>query len=428
MNNKYWFICLLLLSISMLASAQKKETKKEGWGFGGVPAIAYDSDVGFKYGIVLNLYDYDTIYPKYAHSIYLEWTHTTKGNDIKQILYDSEYLIPNIRLYAEASLITDNALDFYGFNGYEALYNADHENDEHNFYLSRMYYRHYRQMLRLRTDFQGSISGKKLRWIAGVSYYNQKIDSVDTPKLNKGKNEDDKLPYVNGGLYGDYIQKGIISEEDKNGGYTTFLKAGIIYDTRDNEPNPMSGIWTEAYLMVAPSFISSYGFSKLIFTHRQYFTLRKDVLNLACRLSLQPKLWGDIPFYQMPYNYNLRLSTDGVGGAKTVRGVKRNRIVGDGIAYGNFELRWKFVRTVIAKQNVYLALATFLDGGTVLQKYKYDNTLWYPAHGDEKLHIGYGAGLHVAINENFIVTADYGRAVNPHDGNSGLYINIGFLY
>jgi len=427
--KKTTLLILLLMFVSTFISvAQEVKNAKKGWGFAGVPAIAYDSDLGFRYGAVANLYDYGdgTIYPKYKHSVYLEWSHTTKGSDIKQIVYDSEYLIPNIRLYAEASLITDLAIDFYGYNGYEAYYNSDFENKDLTAYRSRMYYRHYRQMLRLRTDFQGSIIDTKLRWVGGISFFNMNIDMVDIEKLNKGKEEADKLPNIRG-LYGEYIDNGFISADEKNGGHTTFLTAGLIFDTRDNEPNPTRGMWTEAYMLVAPSFASSSGFSKLILTHRQYFTLRKDVLNLACRLSVQPKLWGDIPFYQLPFNYNLKVATDGIGGAKTVRGVLRNRIVGDGIAFGNVELRWKFLRTIIAKQNIYLALSTFMDGGTVIQKYKINNPLYTP-YTDETIHWGYGAGFHIAINENFIITADYGKAVKAEDGSSGLYINLGFVY
>ncbi|PLX12186.1 MAG: hypothetical protein C0594_02755, partial [Marinilabiliales bacterium] len=46
----------------------------------------------------------------------------------------------------------------------------------------------------------------------------------------------------------------------------------------------------------------------------------------------------------------------------------------------------------------------------------------------EGLHSSVGIGLHIAMNENFIIAADYGKALNPLDGNTGLYIGIGYLY
>jgi outer membrane protein assembly factor BamA len=158
-----------------------------------------------------------------------------------------------------------------------------------------------------------------------------------------------------------------------------------------------------------------------------------------------------MPFYMLPYLFNTapNLTTDGVGGSKTVRGVRRNRIVGDGFAYGNIELRGKVLRTTVLNQNVYIALSAFLDAGMVTQKYKFENE---PDPGDlvdadpgdgqvaerpsmiidpdarEIPHMGFGGGVHLAINQNFIITADYGLAVKKEDGDDGLYINLNFLF
>jgi len=59
--------------------------------------------------------------------------------------------------------------------------------------------------------------------------------------------------------------------------------------------------------------------------------------------------------------------SEGLGGAKTLRGILRNRIVGDGIVYGNFEFRWKVFSTVWFNQNFYFALSTFFDTGRVIK-------------------------------------------------------------
>lgn len=419
----------------------KKEKVKSGWSFGAVPAIAFDSDIGFKYGAVVNFYDYGdgTIYPDYKHSLYFEWSRTTKGSGINQFIYDSKYLIPNIRVTAEASYLTELALDFYGFNGYKAYYNHKFEDDDPSNpdYKSRMFYRQQRKLLRLRADFQGNISGKKFRWLAGFAHYGIDADSVNITKLNKGKSEADKLPAIGGGLYWDYVQWGVIPADQKNGGNTNLLKLGLVYDTRDNEPNPMKGVWTELQLLLAPSFLGNdYAYSKIAITHRQYFTLVKDQLSFAYRLGYQAKLSGTMPYYMLPFVFNTApsLTRDGLGGAKTLRGILRNRIVGEDFAYGNFEFRWKFLRTVIWNQNFYIALNTFTDMGMVTGKYKIDTSgvpaadLYLFPDVKEKLHVSYGAGLHFALNQNFVVAVDYGRATNSQDGNSGLYIGLNFLY
>ena len=439
---KKLFCSVSLIFIIWNLSAQKndslKSTQEEiiktGWNFGAVPAIAYDSDIGFKYGGVVNFYHYGdgSTYPKYLHSVYLEWSRTTNVSGINQFIYDSEYLIPGIRVTGEASLLTEKALDFYGFNGYKAYYDAAYEDDESNDYISRMYYRHERMLTRLKLDLQGKIREQKIRWLGGLVHYGIKIDSVDIENLNEGLDEAELLPDTSL-LYNQFVNYGIIPEKQADGGNTNFLKLGLVYDTRDNEPNPMQGIWTEMLFLAAPAFLGNdYSFTRLAITHRQYFTLIPKDLNLAYRVSYQGKLSGEMPFYMLPFVYNSDITRDGLGGAKTIRGVLRNRVVGEDFLYHNLELRWKFFRTLIMKQNFYFALNTFLDGGVVINNYDF-NTNQAPANFFEKqdsegYHLSYGAGLHIAMNQNFVVACNYGRAFDPRDGNSGLYIGLNFLF
>jgi hypothetical protein len=112
----------------------------------------------------------------------------------------------------------------------------------------------------------------------------------------------------------------------------------------------------------------------------------------------------------------------------------RNRIAGDDFIYGNLELRWKFLRTLLFNQNIYLALSGFLDGGLVTSPYDLPETTnpealeYLSMGGKEKLHLGAGAGFHFVMNQNFVIAVDYGRALDPGDGESGLYIGLNFLY
>jgi outer membrane protein assembly factor BamA len=442
------FVVIVLVLFSAISHAQvsedstqtgkKKEKIKKGWNFGAVPVVAYDTDIGFKYGLVVNPFNYGdgSNYPKYNHSLYFEWSRTTKGSGINQFIYDSEHLIPHVRLTAEASFLTEQALDFYGFNGYESYYNHKYENTDDPSYISRMYYRHERKLTRFRADFQGNITGKEFRWFAGIEYNGAKIRTVDINKLNEGKSPDKMLPDT-ALLYDQYVNWGVIKANQKDGGHTTLAKVGLVYDTRDNEPNPMKGIWTEAQLLFAPSFLGNDpSYSRFAITHRQYFTLAPKVLNFAYRISYQTKLTGDMPWYMLPFIYNTApsMTRDGLGGAKTIRGVMRNRVVGDGSLYGNLELRWKFYRGVIFNQNIQLVLSTFLDGGIVTNKYKFDKSgvpadmMFMVENEKEKLHLSAGGGFHFVMNENFVIAFDYGRALDRQDGVSGLYIGLNYLY
>ena len=106
------------------------------------------------------------------------------------------------------------------------------------------------------------------------------------------------------------------------------------------------------------------------------------------------------------------------------------------IVYGNFEFRWKFWKGVIKNQNFYLALSSFLDAGKVTKPIEIDKSLIPPSENlsnyfdesSDKIHASSGIGLHVVLNQNFIVAFDYGMAFDKRDGDNGLYIGMNFLF
>lgn len=442
-----------------LVKKNKEEKIKKGWNFGALPVLAYDSDLGFEFGALVNLYHYGdgSRYPTYNHSLYFEASWYTKGSGIFRFYYDSDRLIKGIRTSLDISYMPDQAYQFYGYNGYEAVYNEDWTNTDGPSYKSRLYYNYKRQFFRIKTDFQGNISNNgKLRWLAGIDFYNITQTTLDLERLNKGKSADKQLPDT-AVLYDQYTDDGnytssvpswqIIPKSEIDGGFFTAVKLGVVYDTRDNEPNPMKGIWTEIILASAPQPTSSMdqGFMKLAITHRQYFTLVKNKLSFAYRLAYQGTILGYTPTYAQQIMYFSKMTgayNEGLGGIKTMRGIKRNRIIGDGWLMGNFELRWKFVNFQWINQNWYMALSGFFDTGKVVQYIDVQNTVEstsvdYP--GDEtqadyfkfqpdNWHNSVGAGLHIAMNQNFIIAIDYGKALNPQDGNYGLYIGLNFLF
>ncbi|MDD3806995.1 MAG: hypothetical protein PHE86_03025 [Candidatus Marinimicrobia bacterium] len=434
------FFLFFTLNVTCIQAENTPDVKtKSGLNVGAVPAIAYNTDTGFRYGIVVNLFHYGdgSLYPNYRYSIYTELSRTTKGSGTNQLFFDSKYLLPHgIRITAEINYLTEQTLDFYGFNGRESTYNKALTDDDSNNpdYISRVFYRHERNLLRLTTDFQGKLVYKNLRWLAGFGYFNNEIGPVNIDALNKGLDDDEKLPEVPG-LYDKYVQWGIIPPNQADGGVTTFFKIGAIYDTRDNDANPMRGMWTEGILLAAPSSLgnSAGDYTQLSLTHRQYFTLIPHDLSFALRLAYQGNLSGDIPFYMLPFYMNSYLTYACFGAAKTIRGVLRNRLVGDAVAFGNAELRWKFTYFTLFNQNFYLALNAFVDGGTVLDRWEFDQSrisdeLYHIETKKDNLHLSYGGGFRIAMNENFIIAADYGVARDKNDGNTGLYIGIGYLF
>ena len=440
--KRFLFLCTFLTAY-LLSGAQESVTK-QGWNFGALPAVTFDTDLGFQYGGLVSLYHYGdgSRYPKYDHSIYLEVSRFTKGSGINRFNYDSDKLIPGLQTSVDISYLSDRAYDFYGFNGYDAVVNKDWYDDETADYKTRMFYKYDRKLFRFKVDLRGDLAGEKFDWVGGFNLLNFKVDYVDIDKLNK--NKADLLPphSEEPGLYEKYREWGIISDEDADGGFVPTVKAGIVYDTRDNKPNPMKGMWTEAVLLGSSEFLGGeHSFTKLSLIHRQYFTIIPDDLSFAYRLAYQTTLTGDVPFYyqtQLITSIMKSSTSEGLGGANSLRGILRNRVVGDAVFLGNIEARWKFARFQFMNNNFYMGLNAFTDFGRVLKDIELPETLiepWlsyqdgvYFDRGAEEMHYSFGLGFRAAMNENFIIRCDYGMAVDERDGDSGIYIGLNYLF
>lgn len=452
-------ILMLFVAFSTNAFAQEEtkekseETKTEevktGWNVGALPVVSFDSDMGFQYGALSSIYHYGdgSRYPEYNHMFYVEASNFTKGGSIFRFAYEGDQLIKGVRLNFDLGYLPDAAAAFYGFNGYESVYNVEWEDEEDAAYKSRMIYRHKRNLFRTTADLVGDLGLGKLQWSAGIGYYNFDIGSVDIAKFNDGKDVADQLPTtdVEPGLFEKYKTWGLIPTIQAEGGSMATLKAGLTYDSRDNRPNPNSGIWTEVGLFYAPGFLSSEdneGFVKFYITHRQYFTIVKNRLTFAYRLGYQNTISGETPWYaqnMMVQTANRSAFSEGLGGSKSLRGVLRNRVVGDGFAYGNFEARLKAIKFSFINQNFYIGINGFLDLGqavTLIPIAVRVNQLGdvgyvkadYFDIGAEAIHIGYGAGLKIVMNQNFIISVDYGMASDDRDGSSGMYIGLNYLF
>jgi outer membrane protein assembly factor BamA len=310
-----------------------------------------------------------------------------------------------------------------------------------------MFYRFQRNQFRFKNDFQGKLSGDHIKWSAGFAFNNFKVSSVNIDKLNKGKDVLLPLTSVEPGLYEIYRDSlGLISANEADGGWVNTLKAGVAWDSRDNRPNPMKGIWTELGIEVSPGFMGNdWGFSRFYITHRQYFTLIENDLSLVYRLGYQTTLSGTVPFFYQSQVITSMLTgatNEGLGGSSTLRGVLRNRVIGDGFIMGNVELRWKPVYFKFLKQDCYLGLSAFYDFGMVTKKIAlpadlqttFENKLTNYTYSDffnpesEKLHQSAGISILPVMNQNFVIAVDIGKALNEQDGNIGFSIGLNYLF
>ena len=207
---------------------------------------------------------------------------------------------------------------------------------------------------------------------------------------------------------------------------------------------------------MAPKWLGTTNpYYKYSVTFRHYLPIvSNDLLTFAYRLNYQGTFGKKAPYYVLPYITTMGQSydRDGMGGFRTTRGIMRNRVQGLDMASYNAELRWRFARFTIGKQNIALGLNCFSDGTMVTKDYnmsfgrtadeftsadEYNATLEsynsYMSMGlkSDRPHITLGAGFRFIMNQNFIVCLEYGKPVGKYskqDGNGAFYINTGYLF
>ena len=448
---KKFIVTSLLLPLALTLPAQEKHVRK-GWTFGVLPSVAYDADLGLQYGALTNIYYFGdgSTYPEYLHSFYAEAAYTTKHFGIFRFAYDSKYLIPKHRLSIDLTYLPDQMCDFYGYNGYSSYHFPEYSTQNDLRYISRAYYKYRRDLFRLSADLQGSIA-KNLFWNTGIGLLHFGVGPVDVKRLNSfTKKKEKQLPDTIT-LFDQYVALGYISQDEASGGLHPYLHAGITYDTRDRQQNPTHGAHADAFLTYYAGLgrMGDFNNLKLNLNWRNYLPIASDRLIFAYRIGTQLNLAGDCPFYLNTYLnqlYMQRVVYEGLGGANSIRGMMRNRVLARGVAFANFEFRAQLFSFKVKKNMFYVGLNPFMDAGMVVQPYDrvatdpwlfvladpnpenpdafYDESRLYSPH------LTGGCGLKVAMNDNFVLSIDWATAFDKQDNDkfSNLYIKMGYMF
>lgn len=433
-------------------------------------------------------------YPEYIHSIYFEGAYTTKHHGIFRLNYDSKYLIPDHRLTLDATYLPDAMCDFYGFNGYQSIYHLNWHNWNKNTdkwnkkpeqlstddYRTRVFYKYKRDLIRVAGDIEGTIY-KDLKWNAGLGVLGYIIDDCDVNMLNGKKRpfdpskerwEQKALDPNAELLYDKYKTWGLIGADEMNGGWHPYLRGGITYDTRDKRQGPNRGVYTDLFLTYSAAFNAGYGQQatagynhlQFNFTFRHYVPCYKDKngidrITFAYRIGVQNLIAGRSPFYMNNYMNTLfiqRVYYEGLGGGNSVRGMMANRILANGFAFVNVEFRFRVVNFDIGRQHFFIGLNPFCDLGIVTQPYNLDDLVKMHTNGtyttlqasmkaaDDKYedyfstnindiyrpHVTAGLGLKIGMNENFVLSADWGMPIDKQDNGkwANFYVKMGYLF
>ena len=494
--KRIFIFAISILFVLPISAAKKEKVQqvdslgrkiKTGWNFGALPSVAFDADLGFQGGALANIYYYGdgSQYPEYIHSLYVEAAYTTKRYGIFRANYDSKYLIPKHRLTLDATYQPDAMCDFYGFNGYQSVYNQDFHKWKKDpakmgvveDYQSRAFYKYKRDLFRFAADIEGTI-WKNIKWNAGVGVLGYMIDECDIDMLNGKKNvfdptlkryEQKAMNKDVEGLYEKYVKWGLIDQAEAQGGWHPYLRAGLTYDSRDQRTCPTKGIYADAFFTYTAAFgdqaAAEYNHLQFNFNFRHYVPVYRDRVTFAYRIGTQNNIAGKSPFYMNTYLNTLfiqRVMYEGLGGANSLRGIMRNRILANGFAYANVELRCKLVHFDIRRQHFYIGLAPFFDLGMITQPYELDGTRIQKAYtadtdplklplesyfamtqsedNSESLilnsrltylpHMAAGVSLKAAMNENFVLSVDWAMALDKQDNAkwANFYIKMGYLF
>lgn len=444
---------LLASGVVLVLSAQEKEVKT-GWSFGVLPCATYSVDNGLQYGAFGDVYYYGngSTYPDPLHKISWEASHFTKGKTRLYLGYDSKYLIPNMRVNASVTYVDDPMYNFWGFNGTPALQNYDLwtnkglSEEKPNFGKAINYYGMSRKMFRVLANVQGRITDN-LNWAAGVNFWNWQMD--DMRESQKNKDTGNGLYDTSVTLYKRYQEIGAIPADEAGGGNALEINAGLVFDTRDIEAAPNRGVWAEAYLN---GNVLDHRYLKACAYFRHYIDIPIHIKAgdpvFAYRLAWQQTLAGETPFYMIqnvPLLVQRNMISEGFGSSNTIRGIRENRILTEGFAWANTELRVKLVSFKLFNQFFYIAVNPFFDAGIVTKDYRSaifesaantvdpklaalgaDTKIYDVTKAGDIVYSG-GAGLKIAMNQNFIVSVELAKCFyEPLD--AGMWIGIGINY
>jgi outer membrane protein assembly factor BamA len=389
-------VVALMLAVSAAATAQSASSPPtpRGWQISGLPALDFNSDEGFGYGIIAQAHNYGNGGAQpYAYLIEPQIFLTTKGRRDFTVFFDAPHLLPgDWRWGAFLGREQQLSTPYYGI-GNTTTYDKANEAAPNPYF-----YRYGRVGVRFSTDLQRPVMGP-LRLLIGTGTRSSTIN--ETPF-------DSGTTLLRG-------QTGGVPIPSRR---ATYLRTGLVFDTRDRETGPSHGQWTELLIQRgAKALGGDYDFTRITGTARFYVPVTERII-FAERILAQ-NIQGTIPFYEMSTTQGSFSDDEGLGGSGSVRGWPKNRFIGKGIAFANQELRWEVTDFTLRRRPSALVLSGFVDAGRVWA------TGLSTAGLLSDLHVGYGGGARIRYGKDFVVGADVGHS---KESGAAIYLGLGYLY
>lgn len=406
-------LILLALVVPFIVHAEKSDSHLS---FSGIPALGVSSDEGFGSGVIGNMYINHNDYLPYKASLGLKIFLTTKGVQSHMLSLDQvqAFGLP-LRLTSRVGFYSTVAANFCGY-GSDASCDMDKAADKAKYlslsgkekddFLWQYYkYRYKAFFAELFARWRLNSGDHKFEIMTNyrMSYF---IDG-DFSTISQYKNS-----------YFDNEYK-----DKKTSGLLGVVEFGVMMDSRDNEPAPTSGYWLETSFRGGAIFTASeWNFMGANATFRFYLPFDQRKKLVLASQSIADMIVGDLPFNAMSRLGGTHAMNEysAIGGKFIGRGISEQLYVGKVKLIEQLELRYNFWSFNLFNQDFDLNIAAMLDACATSWDYQSLSQL-------KKIHLGFGGGLRVSWNKNFIIRADTG--VSPDEGFSPkFYLTIGNVF
>lgn len=405
------------------AEATKSKDFRTGIGFAGLPLANFDSDDGFGYGVKVAMYDYGQNQKPYKMQLSVQFFQTTNRVWYHEVYFDAPNFMGTpwrVDSYLKLDRVLTN--NYYGIGNsatipdmtsYDGL--TPEQNERIYKYYGSFQKLEPKLILNLRRNLEGPwklFNALQVKYTTITPHSKATLEQY-APEV-AGAVDDTWMSYL---------------EETKpygyGGGVVSYLQGGVVFDGRDMEASPNSGIFAEASLRLG--YFGGFNaddtadhmpaYAGLNLTSRHYWTLLPRTV-FATRI-MGDFLFGDVPFFELN-NVGGSRDYSVLGGSSSGRGIPSYSYRGKVKLLFSPELRFTPVEVYAGgTQKINVGLVAFSDIGRVWADYASEGSL-------TDLHITAGGGLRVAWNDNFLIRLDYGVA--PLENTTGFYLTFNHAF
>ncbi len=384
---------------------------REGFGWGGVPALAYNSDDGFGGGLLASVYRYDGGTAPYKWSSTVLLYVTTKQVHTHRVDFDFiEVADLPLRLTTRAEFSSTRSANYCGLDPSRPCALADAQALADQLELSRqaeedLISRYHKVRL---IQPNGLISA---RYAIDPMPHRVELMLAWWGSAFIPGDFDVRVPFPNS-LYA-------LDNPGGEEGFSSVLQTGVMVDNRDNEPAPRTGYWVEGTVRGASKLWGSdwdwFGYNT---TLRGYLPFNKSKRLVGAGRLVADGILGESAFLDETRIGGSQIY-ETFGGQRSGRGVRLRGVAGKVRFIAQPELRWTFSSFKVSKANIDLTAIAFSDVGWLAQDWSnLDNNA---------LLLTEGLGMRWAFNKNFIIRTDVGFAAREEFA-PGIYIDVGNLW